>query len=289
MKIAKIIAVAALACTTAFALTSCTKEGAYNPKKKISKIYVTKYGNSEQLSETWTWDKKTLTSINMEGSTINLSYDKNNRLSSATSGTSSMTYEYDGKFLSKITCTEDGELAGTYTFTHDGKTISHIKMEIVDGLFSNSPVYAATMRMIPAEITQTMQECAAQNAIKGIVITYDYDLTWEKNNVTQIVMKSNADSHTYTFTYTYSEYLSPFRCSFFGSDVIDNLCANCPFGLSKNLPVSCHVDWGESTHRDIEYTYTYTDKYPLTETRNVITTMPNNSELSNPITYRYEY
>jgi hypothetical protein len=47
----------------ALIFTACDKEGVYNPKQKISKIYAQSYYGLEkikppkELAETWTWDK----------------------------------------------------------------------------------------------------------------------------------------------------------------------------------------------------------------------------------------
>ena len=44
-------------------ISSCNKDGVYNPKEKIDKIYVDS-GSGKYLSEDWTWNKKELKTIN---------------------------------------------------------------------------------------------------------------------------------------------------------------------------------------------------------------------------------
>ena len=57
-KLSLLLAVALFAIT----FTSCQKTEPYNPKEKISKIYVD-YGYGKSLSEVWNWDGKQLKTI----------------------------------------------------------------------------------------------------------------------------------------------------------------------------------------------------------------------------------
>lgn len=69
-------------------MASCTKDGVYNPSKKINMVYKawsedyngTHYEAQRYLAEKWTWDNKTLSSIQYfnDGSyTQNFTYDGN--------------------------------------------------------------------------------------------------------------------------------------------------------------------------------------------------------------------
>ena len=113
----------------AVSLTSCHKDGVYNPKEKISRIYYQGSGQSaeKQLSELWNWDGKKLSTITyyyntgeIEG-TEKFSYD-GKRLSridyiSDFGDGSYLLFTYDGRKLDKVEVYARGNLVGTLKYT----------------------------------------------------------------------------------------------------------------------------------------------------------------------------
>ena len=63
-----------------FVFASCTKDGVYKPKKKISKIYQTVLTDpvpEKVLIESWTWDGKLLSKIDYgDDNVVSFTYDK---------------------------------------------------------------------------------------------------------------------------------------------------------------------------------------------------------------------
>ena len=291
MKNIRTLFIALVACMVTFAFTSCQKDGVYNPKKKISKIYVSEDGGDRVLKETWNWDGKVLTSITYgDDATITFNYNKK-QLESITSGDASVLFAYDGKLLKSITMMDGNEEYASYTFKHDGKFISGVDAVIDNGYMKDTRLLDVAFRTIDPTIaeTQVAQFKACQAEAKGLYKysdVYEYD----HNNVTTIKRHDN-DNNDFTFTYTYNErYLNPFYHLLldFGDDVVG-------FGLSKNAVATVHQEDTYISSRviDTEITYPKLDgKYPLEETRTSKTTHTVGNLTNNyttATTYYYEY
>ena len=41
----------------------CHKDGVYNPKEKIKRIYTQEQGKTKELKQEWTWEKELLTKV----------------------------------------------------------------------------------------------------------------------------------------------------------------------------------------------------------------------------------
>lgn len=113
-----------------FVAASCEKEGVYNPKEKISKIYYsdsytitfddpayTAYNQTgstgKYAKEVWKWDGKLLKSITY--------YDEDGDFEH------SDVFHYNGKRLSEIRSHWDGDWNYSYVFEYKGKFITSIK------------------------------------------------------------------------------------------------------------------------------------------------------------------
>jgi hypothetical protein len=102
-----------------FLFTSCQKEkeGVYNPKKKISKVYYQLEDYPKELSEVWTWDGDLLKEV--EGSDMTmLFYYKNDRIDYITDqrDISGLYYVYDGSEIDKIIIKENGVEVATVEY-----------------------------------------------------------------------------------------------------------------------------------------------------------------------------
>lgn len=220
----------------AMLLVSCHKDGVYNPKKKISKIFVTQtshyhseygdndYNSGRQLREVWTWGKKTLDRIdhyydNKLSYTQYFSYDKN-RLVRVSSDDMYCTYKYDGKFLQQVDVYEDNVLVRTYKVTHQKGKWSKIEETWYDDDYMKAGKGDRLMPLrfvLSDEICKSIKESGkkhyAKHGSKGTG-SATITLTWEKKNVSRMVV-SVSDGDTYTYTYKYDNKKNPY-CGFLG-------------------------------------------------------------------------
>ena len=161
----KKILVLAMAAAVVSLMGACKKEGVYNPKQKIAKVYnessstdsyfdgtewhTNSYTQPKELVEEWTWDGKLLTQIaypytseDANGNVttmyeyIKFTYD-GKQLTEVNSDWERMAITYDGKKLDKIELYYSDDKASSepnaiFTFTYDGKKISKMTVNIED-------------------------------------------------------------------------------------------------------------------------------------------------------------
>ena len=211
-----VVTLLVIALTLVFA--SCTKDGVYKPKKKISKIYetVTTAPNPEkQLKEVWFWDGKLLSKIDYGDDEIaQFTYEKK-QLKSIVAGDSRIEMNYDskGKYIDNFKLYYKNDLQATYTFEHGDKhLISGYTIEYADDIIDKSSIRLIenVFRFITPEIaTDAAAEyaMAANSDLKGNN-KYTVTLSYDGKNVIDKVVKSG--DVTMTYTYTYTEYLNPF-------------------------------------------------------------------------------
>ncbi len=206
---------------------ACTeKEGVYNPKKKIAKIYtssVSHYGRydpetgtlynqntfsyDKQLSEEWTWDGNKLSKITVYPISpapndqerghddIHFTYD-GNQIQRIESENEYMTFTYDGKKLQQIQLFSTGSSNPfeTYTFTHEGNKVTKVVFAFEDLLINKTSVNQMKkilFRFIlpSAEKANKALATLQQAAAKGSadgMVSIPMELTWTGDNVTGI-------------------------------------------------------------------------------------------------------
>ncbi len=162
-----------MAAAVACLMGACKKEGVYNPKQKIARIYVEShstnayfdgnewqtytYDNPKELVEEWTWDGKLLTQIaypytteNADGDITTIyeyakfTYD-GKQLTEVSSDWERMVFTYDGKKLDKaelyysynINTKAGNEPDVVFNFIYDGKKISKVGVSYEDIDFMN--------------------------------------------------------------------------------------------------------------------------------------------------------
>ena len=238
-----------LAVALMFVFASCTKDGIYKPKKKISKIYetvVTDPNPEKVLTETWTWDGNLLSQIQYEdGDITTFTYEKK-QLTAINSDFGRTELAYDGKFIDEMKLYYDNKLYMTTKFQHEKNLISGYTVEY-EGLDVDKAKVARlienTFRFIAPEIAHNEAANylkAAESNLKGNVmrtVTYKYD---GKNVIEQTDKYGN---NTVVYTYTYSEYKNPFY------GLLSEM------QLSKNAPATCVRT--EEGMPEYNYTYTY--------------------------------
>ena len=273
----------AFACV-AMLFSSCHKEGVFNPKKKISKIYTystytvdgTTTSSNRVLSEVWNWNNNILERIDhydadggVRGVTT-YTYDKkrvvriDESYQSMFSNYSMHTeFIYDGKYLSESKIYDGDELEATLKFTHQNGKISQI-------VFTGEEVYEengkslktrALQHILPLQICQTLQQIEkkkqTKNAGKGSETT-TMTLTWNNDNITKIacVDEFYGERYEYSIEAEYDNYNNPFYGLFDSEMYIGgNLCKN-------NIVKQTWIYPDENPYTEI-YRYTYEGKYPV--------------------------
>ena len=283
-KISLVTMVLAVACLFA----ACTKEGAFNPKEKISKVYksstsaytyagvTTTNETAKYLNQLWNWDGKTVTSINRYNSdgnltyTINFTYDGKQLTRMQEAGSENYTeFVYDGSTLTKYNTYYGTTLEQSATVTHDGKKIVQIDVVNYDNDKAKSPRYMeymqTLMQVVMPVYTEKTEQMLSTVAAKGNS-TYTVKFEWDGKNVSKITETGN-DGDGYTIEYTYDEMKNPYQGFLYA--LAEEAAA---FGSKNNVTsekyTSTYTYLGQTLTETetVNYTYEYDGKWPITRT-----------------------
>lgn len=277
----------------AMLFSSCNKEGVFNPKKKISKIY--KYssysinGNTttfdKSLSEVWTWNKNnTLAKIEKyDGNNIvgteTYTYDKKRIV--RVDGTETSPYyliyriefKYSGKELSEVAFYEGNDLTTTLKFTHQNGKVT--KMESVFESNDIDKSMRALRHLVPEQFYMNLEKTHEKNPSKYNAKdendhTVTWEATWDKDNINKIVITEKYGAfeiEVTTMEYKYDSNNNPYY-GFLSGDIGEQSGANY---FSKNNITQMTTQYQQSNNEisdnsteTVNYTYTYTGKFPLT-------------------------
>lgn len=311
----KFFSILAIACV-AMLLTSCQKEGVFNPSKKISKIYTsssitfggTTTSTEKALSEVWTWNKNnTLAKIEKyDGNNIvgteTYTYDKKRIIrvdGTETSLYSNYTYriefKYNGKEMSEASFYDGDDLMTTLKFTHQNGKVTKIEaVESID-IINIDKSMRALRHLVPEQFYMSLEKTHEKNPSKYNAkgendYTVTWEATWDKDNISKIVTTEkygNFGIDVVTMEYKYDSNNNPYY-GFLSGDMGELSGADC---YSKNniTQMTTQYQLSDSDESDngtetVNYTYTYTGKFPLT--RSYTTTYP---EVSQTYTTEYEY
>lgn len=280
----KKILLVALAAMVAFTFSSCKKDGVYNPKHKIAKVYtgwtsVQTYTDASGshtetttvdpfVSQEWNWADKTLESIVNKTRVVNYinnsvsyvdsrtsyTYDDKNRITGMKYDDHAVEFAYnDDKKMSEIKTKDGAELESTVKFAYDGKLLSSIE---VTNYYDYKKCEANLAKVLPAQIMRSIELSINSVEAKDVhTSTTTITLEWDGKNVSQTVTKSA--NRTVTTTYEYDGKLNPFKGMYVAYD-------DCDFYSKNNvLKASSHVA-AENISADYvdEYSYEYDGKYP---------------------------
>lgn len=268
-KIALLLAVALFAVT----FTSCQKTKPYNPKEKISKIYVDQ-GLGKSLSEVWNWDGKQLKTIEyyigMGDTQFNFyteefTYNTNDQLQKVegAGGDARTEYLYN-KFgrLYQIKHFDYDKNTATYTFEYDDNKLSEIIIVSTKFIEPDKSIAAPLKYVFPELSFMETSEMLSNIPAARDGIRLELDIEWRGNNISGIEMESGKYKEDYYFKY--DDKLNPYR-NFLGLDfggVSDNIFVN------KNNIVEYTINSyiGGFSYSDTKYiSYTYDGKYPVTK------------------------
>jgi hypothetical protein len=274
----RILLISAIA-LLAVAFVSCKKDGVYNPKHKVAKVYnewvrttVTTDANGSTtridslkpyVAQEWAWGDKTLTNIvnkNTDGeiiSTVTYTYDDKNRITGC-KGSDNETAEYiynDDKKLQTIKITEGPNKTTTIDIAYDGKvptSITTVWKYTIDKKVSNF-----TKNILPEYICSAMES----NQIHAKATTFSNTLTsaieWDGKNISQVVT-TGEDNYKHTVTYEYDSKSNPFIGMYAEMDY--------EIAYSKNNIVKrteSYVEGNKTIIEEESFEYEYDGKMPV--------------------------
>ena len=287
-----------VAAMAALLLTSCQKdkEGVFNPKHKIARIYTEDTNGDKELSETYFWNKDVLERIEYAESdeVLKFEYNKNNQIIKVNALSSNelvyfadVTYKNGQYDNVSIHVRGETEFVLTFSFTYSKKKIKTMKLKVpLEDIFGNLgeksyPLFNRIMSLfMPATLPLDMvikSMDSKQDPTWDLEVTYTFD--WNGDNVA----KMNAGNISISFS-GYDKKLNPFQ----GFTVSQSFN---PINLSKNNPAKLTYNIsGEIS--SINYAYTYDGDVPVkvvaTILGDLINILPGSGAFSNGVRY-YEY
>ncbi|MDR2835616.1 MAG: hypothetical protein LBV69_05380 [Bacteroidales bacterium] len=244
--------------TFVVAVSSCKKEGVYQPKQKISKIFNQSQGSSKNLNQRWTWDGKNLAKIqDGDGNLVaTFSYDGKKLTKITGSDGETMTFTYDGKKITKVEGKYNGILFSTYDIKHNKSKISSITMTeyFIDANYKST----LTTIVFPQFASLIENRAKAGNIAKAsssYSITIDF--TWDGDNISKEKYTEIEDGETdeTEYTYKYDKKKNPLY-NFFGGVEVNASC------LSENNIISSE-GIGAGYNTSTEFSIIYDGKYPI--------------------------
>ena len=254
-------------------MVSCTKEGDYSPKKKISKItqsysYKSEFwdGNSWVVDEeysaqkgdqVWNWEGKKLASIDyyfagVLAYTEYFTYEGNRLASISYGGSGHYKFVYEKGKITSIDVYDGDERLAVYGITHEGGKITKIA-------YTSFSSRAADVHPLPSCVLDlglpVQRGETGLNAPKGS--SFEYEFEWTGKNVKHCTYRSA--SYTAEYFYTYDKKSNPL----YGLWEID--AVGFQMFVSKNnfSRVEVHSDNSISI---TDYSYTYQGDVPTIAT-----------------------
>ena len=265
----KILSILVIACV-AMLFVSCHKDGIYNPSKKISKIYYTGSDGVKNLSQVWTWNKNnTLEKIDFYSGgslsyTYNFTYEKKRlvRMNNYANNRS-IEYKYEKNMLKEANTYSGGTLQDTYTFTHKNGKIVKITDTYLNKKGAIENEINPLQFILSEELCQTVDQNRKRISDSKGTIVWNYELTWEKNNPTKMVVTREGSSANSTYELSYDKKNNPYYNAFLNFYFEDNTYSG---NLSKNNIVRIEyreIDSDGDQDTGVErYEYTYDGNYP---------------------------
>jgi hypothetical protein len=289
---------------------SCEKGDQYTPKNRIDRICYSesttfqKYVNNEwtdihtnntpkYVSEIWDWDGKKLKSINHYNEKGELEYTEN--------------FEYNGKRLVSVSGSkwvagrwiisyEKGNVSSidgyvgtekrfSYVFSHDNGKVTKIAVTNFDAKKADAnPLPINIFRFfIPNPNIQSLKEMMASiqsySDTKEIE-SYDINFEWTGNNISKMTVLKGATTIK-TVNYTYDEKTNPFFGLFDFSEYNESQMMS-ENNITREVTES-------SMHEERDYTYTYEEDLPTTQTSSYIWSSDENTRILFIGNHTYDY
>ncbi len=258
----------------ATAITSCNKDGVYNPKEKIDKIYVDA-GSGKHLSEDWTWDNKQLKTINYYESDGTIDHSEtftynDNRLSQVDNHEDGETvkYTYDKRRLQQADFYNNNVLYMTCFFEYADNKLADIKVTttIAEKGLNTKGVANPLNYVLPKQSLESIENVMKENPTRGSV-SFEIDFAWDGNNVSEIGIE--LDGYNVLYAFEYDDKLNPFR-NFLNSDLEETLYGHGVYKSKNNIVSYTLIEaaMGYSFSESHYISYTYDGRFPATRTAN---------------------
>lgn len=272
------------------------KEGRYNPKQEIEKVYrstslveqsldaatgtwstVSESSTPKVLAETWDWENGKLMKVvyspevvpGGKEETLHFSYD-GNRVSRIESSTEYMLFTYNGKKMRKAEL-YDKKVSTTapftsYFFTYDGNKISKIDVHTRE-LGEKHAAQGMLSRWL-GELQASMgwkslpADRQADPGAKAVNVQY-VTLTWSGDNIGQMNVKD--DFTSMDIVYTYDNKTNPFKHFLY---TLNGYTADGLVFANKNNIVKSVTDikyalYEEGQRIEDTYSYVYQNEWPV--------------------------
>jgi len=277
-----------------FAFFACEKEGVYNPKQKIKRVYEEKDA-IKVLAEEWTWNKNLLEKIdyyvnNKIDHTERYSYEKN-RVVKVEGNYYYYKVSYDGSMYKQVDLYYVNRLSMSYVFEYTGSKISKTTITIYGEYIPLKSGFLSSI--FSKETISTIGKLTAEdNRSKGsgpqiITITFLYDGDNVKEQVLSFVTEYFGQVYSTNIKMIYDKYDTKVNNPFykFLSEGIATTSKNLPLEVREiSTTVLEGFEPDVSTTR-IQYTYSLQKNFP-TEIQEKIIDEDNNMEI---FTIWYEY
>ena len=254
-------------------ITSCQTDGVYNPKGKISKIYIETPTQAKKLIELWTWKGNQLDKIEHvydDASWVEeFTYNDNKLIRIDDKKHQEYTeFQYDKNKLSKILHYSDGQLLCESLLIFDDNELEEILINDY-GYKRNHDTTNLHLnpfeQILPTEIAAKIMEHIDQTISqpqKGL-ITYSFELDWDDNNISEI--ETVLFDHEIEYKFFYDKKANPFK-GYLGIDAYSTNVDFAQTGSANNIVriiEKVKVGNVESTTGIHDYTYKYDGKLPI--------------------------
>lgn len=257
-----------LLATTIF---SCNKDGVYNPKEKIDKIYVDA-GSGKYLSEDWTWDNKQLKTIYYYDSAGTMNYTEaftydNNRLSQVDNHEAgeSVKYTYDNRHLQQASFYKNNVLYMSCFFDYDGNKLADIKVSMTDAAkgFNIKSSTNLLKYVLPEQSLESVANILEKNPTRGTSSFMIY-VAWDGPNISEIEF-AVSDDFVEKYIFEYDDKLNPFR-NFLNSNFEESFSEHCNFKSKNNVVSYTFIAAGDgiALSNTSFIDYTYDGRFPAT-------------------------
>ncbi len=246
--------------TFLFSLVSCHKDGVYNPKRKITKLYHQPVNGEKYCYQEWNWNGKLLESIvhllpSGASNAITKYYYENDRIKEIRDYGRSILFSYDKSHIEKVEVFYGGKLETEIRFFHTKNKITKIEFTEFDSK-SNAAHLQGLFSLHTFDNIQNFYENRDIKDNKAVTF-WSIEYIYEGNNVFQEkYIEGNLIS---IYTFKYDKKINPFYHLLYGSDSFTYI------DVSKNNIVSItYSDNAGSESYDRIFTYTYDKQdYPI--------------------------
>jgi hypothetical protein len=240
---------------------SCKKEGVYNPKKKISRIYSQYQGEAKQLLEKWTWTENSLSMIEAGDNSYSWQFEYIEGRIDKIVSTEGYYYvfSYNKNLLQQIELfSENGTLVEWYEFEHTKNkitTVTYIYYGYKDNRKKQNNLYLsmALRCFLPQPIADDLSLTQKHNSSadrKAAVDVTTYDYVWDKHDNIKSLYVSYPSGAYEEYSYEYDDYHNPFYYSFLPNGISGDLLYS-----KNNITYESRFQSSKGSGRDFDTKY----------------------------------